>query len=149
MSQTWKSLPHPLPGASVHHLPLSQPLLQSIRTLIDAAREGVARRVNSTLTLTYFLIGRYIVEDEQQGDQRAEYDQETLKFMSTELSQAYGRGYSVDNLENMRRFYLAYQDRLPFAPDAQKSENGSRILSGVTQTPSPNKTSTGLPSKKN
>lgn len=91
--------------------------------------------MNSTLTLTYFLIGRYIVEDEQQGDQRAEYAQETLKFLSHELSQAYGRGYSVDNLENMRRFYLAYQDRLPFAPDAQKSENRSRILPDATQSP--------------
>ena len=86
------------------------------------------------MTLTYFLIGRYIVEDEQQGEQRAGYAQETLKFLSAELNRTYGRGYSVDNLENMRRFYLAYQNRLSFA-NGEKSENASRILPNINQQP--------------
>jgi hypothetical protein len=49
-----------------------------------------------------------IVEDEQSGKQRAEYGKETLKQLSIELTKEFGRGYSLRNLENMRKFYLTY-----------------------------------------
>lgn len=57
---------------------------------------------------TYFEIGRIIVEEEQKGKEPAEYGQKILKKLSDRLSKKFGRGFSVDNLENMRRFYLTY-----------------------------------------
>ena len=88
-----------------------------ILALLQAARNNVVRAVNQTIVLTYFEIGRMIVEEEQQGKERAGYGKELLKDLSNALSKEFGKGYSVDNLENMRRFYLAYR----------KSETVSRI----------------------
>lgn len=88
---------------------MSHTLLNSIQALLEAARTHVSRQVNSTMTLTYFLIGRYIVEDEQQGEARAGYAEETLKYLSLGLTQLYKRGFSVNNLQNMRSFYVTYQ----------------------------------------
>jgi hypothetical protein len=63
---------------------------------------------NETMVITYFEIGRTIVEEEQNGAERAGYGKEILKGLSVALKKEFGKGYSVDNLENMRRFYLAY-----------------------------------------
>lgn len=60
------------------------------------------------MTLTYFEIGRLIVEHEQQGMERAEYGKAVLKELSQRLTQKLGKGFSVDNLQNMRQFYLTY-----------------------------------------
>ena len=65
--------------------------------------------VNQTMVLTYFEIGRMIVEEEQDGKERAGYGKQILKELSKVLSKEFGKGFSVDNLENMRRFYLAYR----------------------------------------
>jgi len=89
---------------------MKENILQNIRQLINAARQSVSRHVDSTMTLTYFLVGRYIVEDEQQGEERAQYAKSTLKFLSENLSKDYGKGFSVDNLENMRKFFHSYRD---------------------------------------
>ncbi len=62
--------------------------------------------------MTYFQIGEIIVEDEQSGRDRAEYSKETLKNLSKKLSEDFGRGYSVDNLQWMRKFYLIFQKRI-------------------------------------
>lgn len=86
-------------------------LLLKLKELIENARSSVVRQIDHTMTLTYFLVGRYIVEDEQQGKERAEYAAETLKLISRELSKDYGKGFSERNLQIMRRFYLIYQTR--------------------------------------
>lgn len=109
---------------------MNNQLLSNIRSLIDAARKSVARQVDSTMTFTYFLVGRYIVEDEQQGEERAGYAQETLKFLSEELAKEFGRGFSVDNLQNMRTFYLTYKEQPKVASFLQAIgiyEKSSRI----------------------
>lgn len=87
----------------------SLPMFETIKGLLQSARERVIQSVNSTMTQTYFEIGRIIVEHEQRGENRAEYGAETLKQVSMKLSQEFGRGFSVDNLENMRQFYLVYE----------------------------------------
>jgi predicted nuclease of restriction endonuclease-like (RecB) superfamily len=87
--------------------------------LLQAARNSVVRAVNQTMVLTYFKIGERIVEEEQNGKNRAEYGKSLLLGLSNVLTKEFGRGYSVDNLENMRRLYLTYS----------KSETMSRILS--------------------
>jgi len=89
-------------------------LLQQIKTLIEAGRNYAVRQVNSAMTMTYFLIGKYIVEDEQGGETRADYAAKTVKFLSKELTRTYGAGFSKRNLEYMRKFYLAFQNKLDF-----------------------------------
>jgi len=83
-------------------------LLGKVAELIELARQRVDTTVNLTMVHTYFEIGRMIVEDEQQGKQRAEYGKTVLKDLSAHLTEKFGRGFSVDNLQNMRHFYLAY-----------------------------------------
>lgn len=87
-------------------------LFQSVKVLIATAQQNVVRNVNTTMLLTYFEIGRMIVEDEQQGKQRAEYAKETLINLSSFLTNEFGKGYSVSNLEYMSSFYRTYQSRL-------------------------------------
>lgn len=82
---------------------------QEIKELLYSARNKVYQTINTTMTQTYFQIGKRIVEEEQGGETRAEYGKSLLKLLSVQLSNEFGKGFSVDNLENMRRFYLAFQ----------------------------------------
>ena len=83
-------------------------LFQQVVELLQNARQQVLRTVNSTMICTYFEIGRMIVEEEQSGKDRAEYGKQILKGLSQQLTNEFGKGFSTDNLENMRKFYLAY-----------------------------------------
>jgi len=87
-------------------------ILQNIRELINAARESVNRHIDSTMTLPTFLVGRYIVVDKQQGEERAKYADETLSFLGTELTKEFGKGFSSRNLAQMKKFYITYQNYL-------------------------------------
>jgi len=75
---------------------------------LQAARQNVVRAVNHTMVYTYYEIGRIIEEEEQHGRERAEYGKQVLKEFSKRLTTEFGKGFSADNLENMRRFFLAY-----------------------------------------
>ena len=83
-------------------------IIEQIKSLLESARQKVAAEVNSTLIMTYWQIGKIIVEDEQKHESRAEYGKQTLKTLSKALSEEYGKGFSRSNLQNMRQFYLAY-----------------------------------------
>ena len=83
-------------------------LFLSVQELIENAKRSIVRNVNHTMVLTYFEIGRMIVEDEQQGKAYANYGSETMKRLSSYLGDHFGKGYSVDNLQLMRLFYLTY-----------------------------------------
>lgn len=87
-------------------------LFQSIKHLIENAKNNIVRNVNTTMLLTYFEIGKIIIEDEQNGKDRAEYSKETLKNLSKQLTKEFGRGYSISNLEYFRKFYLTFQNRI-------------------------------------
>ena len=87
-------------------------LYQKIADLIISARQSVVRAVNQTMVLTYFEIGKMIIEEEQQGQLRAEYGKQTLKELSKKLTEQFGKGFSSDNLERMRKFYLLYQNSI-------------------------------------
>ncbi|MEM5557960.1 PDDEXK nuclease domain-containing protein [Aliarcobacter cryaerophilus] len=82
---------------------------QEIKELLYSAKNKVYQTINTTMTQTYFQIGKRIVEEEQGGQIRAGYGKSLLKLLSVELINEFGKGFSVDNLENMRRFYLAFQ----------------------------------------
>jgi hypothetical protein len=64
------------------------------------------------MVLSYFEIGRLMVEEEQNGSELADYGKTTLKTLSEKLPYEFGKGFSVDNLENMRKFYLTYSKQL-------------------------------------
>ena len=81
---------------------------RGIVELLDAARQAAARSVNALMTASYWEIGRRIVEAEQQGKRRAGYGEQLMERLSTDLTAQFGRGFGVNNLENMRRFFLAY-----------------------------------------
>src|SRR5204863_8687398 len=83
-------------------------MLNRVVRLIDEARRVSARTVNALMTATYWLIGRHIVEFEQQGKKRAEYGEELLVRMATDLTSRFGRGFSRQNLQQMRQFYEAF-----------------------------------------
>lgn len=84
-------------------------LYTEIAELLQSARYAVATQVNTTLLVTYWNVGRLIVEDEQNHQQRAEYGNKMLKQLSKRLSNDFGKGFSVSNLQFMRRFYQKYQ----------------------------------------
>ena len=84
---------------------------QEIKELLYSAKNRVYQTINTTMTQTYFQIGKRIVEEEQGGETRAEYGSALLKNLSSELIKEFGKGYSEQNLKNMRQFYLIYQKR--------------------------------------
>jgi len=83
-------------------------LFQQIVELLQNARQQVLRTINQTMTITYFEIGRTIVEEEQNGKDRAEYGKQLLKGLSQELTKKFGKGFSIRNLEQIRQFYITY-----------------------------------------
>ncbi len=84
---------------------------KEIKELLYSAKNKVYQTINTTMTQTYFQIGKRIVEEEQGGVTRAEYGSALLKNLSNELIKEFGKGYSEQNLKNMRQFYLIYQKR--------------------------------------
>ena len=82
-------------------------MLNRVVQLIDDARRTSARAVNAVMTATYWLIGRHIVEFEQSGKSKAEYGEEVIDQLASDLSSRFGRGFTRSNLFNMRAFYVA------------------------------------------
>lgn len=83
-------------------------LIKQIRTLVEGARENVARNINKEILQTYWQIGKHIVEFEQKGNIKAEYGKQLLINLSKELSLELGKGFSRSNLTYMRMFYQRY-----------------------------------------
>lgn len=84
-------------------------LRDEIRELVINARQHVAVQVNTELLSTYWNIGKVIVEYEQESKERADYGKQMLKLLSRDLTKEFGKGFSVSNLQFMRRFYQKYQ----------------------------------------
>lgn len=86
-------------------------LYTAIAEVIQQARKQVRQAVNQQMVQAYWHIGRLIVEQEQQGQQRAEYGKKQLSQLSKRLQNDFGKGFDVTNLRNMRRFYLTFPKR--------------------------------------
>lgn len=78
--------------------------------LLQSARNNVVRVVNQTMVVTYFEIGRMLVEEEQGGRERADYGKQVVKEVSRVLTREFGKGFSERNIEQMRQFYLVYSN---------------------------------------
>ena len=87
-------------------------LYDRIRDILESARAGVARTVNTTQVMANWLVGREIVEEELRGKRRADYGQQLVAQLSKKLAAAYGTGWSGQNLFYMKQFYQSYP-RLP------------------------------------
>ncbi len=95
-------------------------LYSKIAGLLQSARQNVVRAVNQTMVITYFEIGRMIVEDELEGKERAEYGKQVLKELSIKLTENFGKGFSVVNLRQMRAFFLAYSIQQTISAELKK-----------------------------
>ena len=118
-----------------------QAVFGDVSKIIDAARESAARSVNAAMTAAYWLVGRRIVEFEQSGEERAEYGGALIERLAADLTGRFGRGFSSQNIYNMRLFYLSYPpDRiLQTASGDLAPLPGRQILqtaSGELETPS-------------
>ena len=83
-------------------------LYSKISEVIKNARQGVRKTVNTAMVNTFWTIGQIIVENEQSGDQRAEYGKKVLNDISKRLTKEFGKGYNVTNLRYMRLFYQLF-----------------------------------------
>ena len=85
-----------------------QSVFGNVSEIIDAARVSAARSVNAVMTAAYWLIGKQIVEFEQEGKKRDGYGEEIVKRLAADLSAYYGRGFSLRNVWQMKAFCLAW-----------------------------------------
>lgn len=84
-------------------------LIIDIRKIIKESKGLFVRNVNTLMLQTYWNIGKRIVEEEQNGNIKAQYGSRLLKEISKELTCEFGRGFSRSNLQSMRKFYIEYK----------------------------------------
>ena len=86
------------------------PLLSEIREIVAQARSWAYSAVNTAMVQAYWLIGKRIVEEEQHGQERAQYGRQIVKTLSKELTAEFGKGFSTTNIQYFRQFYLIFPD---------------------------------------
>lgn len=116
-------------------------LYQRIQNILQSARAGVARTVNTTQVVANWLVGREIVEEEQKGKRRAVYGEKVLEDLAAKLGAEFGGGYSVPNLKFIRRFYLEYPQlmdgvEIGYAPRIQSKSGEAPAVPAIGYAPS-------------
>lgn len=86
-------------------------LYLKIKNILQSARDNVYRHINFVMVEAYWNIGEQIVEDEQRGKDRAEYGSYLIKELSSRLTKDFGKGFTQQNLRNMRQFYNCFPIR--------------------------------------
>lgn len=86
----------------------SEKFISEVVDLFKSAKKNLVTAVNMTMVYSYCEAGRMIVEEEQQGKERAEYGKYILHTLSSRLTEEFGKGFSLDNLKLMRRFYKVF-----------------------------------------
>lgn len=92
------------------HLINIDPLYTRVRDHLQNGQTLAARSVNAVMVATYWLIGHDIVEEQQQGSDRAAYGEAIISALAERLSQEYGKGFSESTIRNIRQFYMMYKD---------------------------------------
>ena len=87
---------------------VSKNIVNEIKLLIQQAQQNAVKAVNQERVLLYWNIGKYIVEEEQLGEQRADYGSFLLKTLADELTNDFGTGFSYRQLNFCRQFYLTF-----------------------------------------
>lgn len=103
--------------------------IHEIKQIVVQARQKAYTAINSAMVEAYWLMGKRIVEQEQQGKDRADYGSQLLKSLSKELTAEFGKGFSVNSLYYFRQFYLAFSEKLPTAWGILTWSHYKRLLS--------------------
>ena len=98
-----------------------QVVFGDVSKIVDAARDSATRSVNAAMTAAYWLIGHRIVEFEQSGEERARYGTALMERLAADLTQRFGRGFSRQNIQYMRLFYVSYSEALTALPHTGQS----------------------------
>ena len=85
-----------------------QVVFGDVSKIVDAAKDSATRSVNAAMTAAYWLIGHRIIEFEQSGEERATYGTALMERLAADLTQRFGRGFSRQNIQYMRLFYVSY-----------------------------------------
>ena len=96
---------------------ISESLYSEIRALIETARESIVKSVNWAMVITHWEIGRRIVEEEQNGQERAIYGNFLIVNLSKQLTDEFGKGFDARELRKMRQFYLTFPIRDALRPE--------------------------------
>lgn len=94
-------------------LPYNSDFINDIKQIVAQARQKTYTAINSAMVDAYWQMGKRIVEQEQQGKDRANYGSQLLKSLSKELTAEFGKGFSANSLYYFRQFYLAFPEKLP------------------------------------
>ncbi|MCU0352583.1 MAG: PDDEXK nuclease domain-containing protein [Cytophagales bacterium] len=106
--------------------------IAEIRGIITDARTKAYAAVNFAMVEAYWLVGKRIVEQEQQGEKRAAYGEKVVKELSVALTAEFGKGFSIANLKNFRQFYLAFpEDQKSYALRSQLTWTHYRLIMRV------------------
>lgn len=89
---------------------VSNNYINEVKEILKSARQKAYNTINSVMVEAYWKIGRRIVEEEQNGKERAEYGKEILKNLSKELTEEFGKGFGERNIRNIRQFYVLFSD---------------------------------------
>lgn len=89
---------------------LSQQFIRDVREIVSQARQQAYSAINSAMVEAYWKMGKRIVEEEQQGQARADYGKQLLKSLSKALTEEFGKGFSVGSLYYYRQFYLTFPE---------------------------------------
>lgn len=85
-------------------------LINDVRNIVESGLRKAYQNANAITVLTYWQVRRRIVEEEQQGERRAEYGSGLIEALAQVLSMDYSRGFSARDLRNYRQLYLCFND---------------------------------------
>ena len=106
--------------------------IQDIKHILARARQNAYTAINSAMVEAYWQIGRRIVQQEQQGENRAAYGEEILKELSKALTKEFGKGFGYANLYNFRQFYLTYpSDKILYTVCRKLTWSHNRLIMRV------------------
>lgn len=106
-------------------------LIEELKQIVRSARSKVYAAINQTMVEAYWQIGKRIVEEEQNGKERADYGTKLLKTLSAELTAEFGKGFSTNSLYYFRQFYLCFPKKLPTSWGILTWSHYKRLLSVV------------------
>ncbi|MFC1225667.1 DUF1016 N-terminal domain-containing protein [Pedobacter sp. BG31] len=117
-------------------------LYGNILNILKRYRSDAYKAVNTAMVISYWQIGKEIVENEQGGNVKASYGDEILQSLSKKLTTAFGKGFSYANLRNFRQFYLTYpEEQICYAvrsisqkTDSQANEISYALRSNLSWT---------------
>ena len=94
----------------MEELTINRNVLNDIRKIVEEGRRQAYAAAGQVAIVTYWNIGKRIVEEEQQGQKRAEYGAKLIANLAQQLTLEFGSGYGKRSLEQYRRFYLSFRD---------------------------------------